>query len=69
MPTVHIAEDQQALDKVIEAALDLTAPMHGVTVEIDESGTKLWVNVDGVCALRICRCPRLEVNDAREALD
>lgn len=41
--------------------LDITAPVHGVEVSVSPDGTKLWVNVDGVCVLRVCRAPRIEV--------
>ena len=34
--------------------LDLTAP-DVVQVQMNEEQTVLWVNVDGVCALRICQ--------------
>lgn len=33
------------------------APVHGAQVVIDANKTTLWVNVDGQCVLRICRCP------------
>ena len=34
--------------------VDITAPAY-VEVKVREDGQVLWVNVDGVCALRICR--------------
>lgn len=47
--------------------LDITAPDHGVEVQIRHDGTVLWVNVDGKNVLRVCRIPggRLEVQDNR----
>lgn len=32
--------------------LDIRGPI-GVEIETDQNGTKLWVNIDGVCRLRI----------------
>ena len=40
-------------DSVVGPQLDITAPEHGVEVKYD--GSVLWVNVDGVCRLRVCR--------------
>lgn len=37
--------------------LDITAPAHGVEVQIRLDGKVLWVNVDGVLRLRICQIP------------
>lgn len=36
--------------------IDITAPEHEVEIMITNeiSGQKLWVNVDGICRLRIC---------------
>lgn len=47
-------------------ALDLTAPDHGVEVLVRNDGKVLWVNVDGICRLRICQIPELLLNDERE---
>jgi hypothetical protein len=45
--------------------IDITAPAVGVIVRIRRDRTVLWVDVDGVNVLRICRIPVLEVeNDA-----
>jgi hypothetical protein len=38
----------------------------GVQVEIREDGKVLWVSIDGVTVLRICKIPSLEVNDCRD---
>lgn len=35
--------------------LDITAPKAGVEVLVRDDGSVLWVNVDGICRLRICR--------------
>lgn len=45
--------------------LDITAPNHGVQVQVSPEGDRVWVNVDGVCVLRICQIQkdRLEVDD------
>jgi len=44
---------------------DITAPKHGVQVEIRADGTVLWVHVDGITQLRICQIESLEMVDNR----
>lgn len=39
--------------QLMHAAIDISAPVMGVEVQMSEEGDKLWVNVDGVCVLRI----------------
>lgn len=41
--------------------LDITAPDHGVEIEWDETRRVLYVHVDGITALRICRIPALKI--------
>jgi hypothetical protein len=41
--------------------LDITAPAEIVEVQIREDKKVIWVNVDGVCCLRICQIPKLKV--------
>jgi hypothetical protein len=43
---------------------DITAPAH-VQIIIRADGKTVWVNVDGICKLRICQIPILEVEDQR----
>jgi hypothetical protein len=50
MPLISLADDP-----LVGPQLDITAPDHGVEVKYD--GRVLWVNVDGVCRLRVCRMP------------
>lgn len=40
--------------------IDIAAPAHGVDIGIDLRRGVLWVNVDGVCALRVCQIPKDE---------
>lgn len=44
---------------LLDNMLDITMPMHSVEVQI--SGDRLWVNVDGICLLRICQIPDISV--------
>lgn len=44
--------------------VDLTAP-ELVEVELNHDGTVLWVNVDGICRLRICRFKKIRIIDNR----
>lgn len=43
--------------------LDITAPEF-VQIEVSTEGV-VWVNVDGICRLRACRCGTVQVNDYR----
>lgn len=36
-----------------------------VEISIKADGKVLWVNVDGICALRVSRIDRLKIEDAR----
>lgn len=44
---------------------DITAPEHGVEIQIRNDGKVIWVHVDGVTVLRICQIPELRISDAR----
>ena len=46
--------------------LDIVKPDHGVQVQINEDSRTLWVNVDGVCRLRVCQISRLDLVDDRK---
>jgi hypothetical protein len=48
-------------EALLEHSLDITEPCHGVDVQIRADGKVLWVNVDGVCVLRICRITNLKL--------
>jgi hypothetical protein len=36
-----------------------------VEVLIRNDGSVVWVNIDGICILRVCRVKKLELNDLR----
>lgn len=38
-----------------------------VELSISHDGSVVWVNVDGVCACRVCRVNQVVVDDRREA--
>jgi len=44
--------------------LDITGA-NTVELQVRGDGKVVWVNVDGVCALRICRIDEVIVNDER----
>ena len=46
--------------------LDIAKPDIAVQVQISPDSKTLWVNVDGLCRLRICRISRLDLDDMRE---
>jgi len=52
-------------EEPIGPQLDITGPCK-VEVQIREDGTVLWVNVEGVCRLRICRVEELLMEDGRQ---
>lgn len=56
-------------DKWSTDLVDITAPKGVVHVQIRGDGTVLWVNVDGVCRLRVCQILRLELDDERNNPD
>lgn len=41
--------------------IDINAPVHGVDISVSNDGRTVWVNVDGLCRLRICQIERLEL--------
>lgn len=51
-------------DDIVGKQMDITGA-NIVDVQIRADGTVIWVNVDGVCKLRICRIEKLTVEDNR----
>lgn len=47
--------------------LDITGAAH-VEVRLRGDGSVMWVNVDGICRLRICQIAELVLEDARPGL-
>lgn len=47
--------------------LDVTAPKLGVQVEYDKSRKVLYVHIDGITALRICRIPWIRIQKSFES--
>ena len=45
---------------------DITAPEHGVQIQIREDSKVIWIHVDGITVLRICQIPTLELVDDRK---
>ena len=50
-------------EELIGAAVDITAP-NVVEVKVRDDGRVLWVNVDGICALRVCMIPHIVIDVA-----
>lgn len=44
--------------------LDITAPQV-IEVEVREDGKVLWINIDGICRLRVCQINELVITDRR----
>lgn len=47
----------------ITPQLDITAPEHGVEITTSLDNKVIWVSVDGQTVLRVCRIPRLFIDD------
>lgn len=47
-------------EQLMDAHLDITA-VESVQIEVKDDNSVLWINVDGICVLRICRITRLEL--------
>ena len=52
------------IEKLLNNQLDLTGA-ENCEVVIKEDGKVLWINVEGVCALRVCRIDNLVLDDRR----
>ena len=48
--------------QLMESQLDITAPINGVEIIFNEERRVLWVNIDGICVLRICQIKKLDSN-------
>jgi hypothetical protein len=46
------------------SCLDITAPDE-VEIQIRSDGKVMWVNINGMCRLRVCRIAHLTLNDDR----
>lgn len=46
--------------------LDITAPKGPVQIDIKSDGKVIWINVEGICVLRICQIEKLEITDQRK---
>lgn len=45
--------------------IDITEPTLAVEVEIRSDGKVIWIHVDGITVMRICRVPALIIRDHR----
>lgn len=46
------------MEQLTAAMVDITQPKYAVQVQANDNRSVLWVNVDGVCVLRVCRIPQ-----------
>lgn len=56
---------QPTQKEIADAFVDITEPAEGVEIAIDWSRRVIWVNVDGVCALRICKAKVIIIDGGR----
>ena len=47
--------------------VEIFHPKEGVQIQTRSDGRVVWVNVDGVCVLRITRPPKIVIDDLRVA--
>jgi hypothetical protein len=48
--------------------MDITAPEGEVQVQISADGKVLWVHVEGVTVLRVCRCEKITIENQRKKI-
>jgi hypothetical protein len=53
MPQNHML--RPTVERLLDAQTDITQPTGPVDVKFDDKRGVLWVNVNGVCVLRICQ--------------
>lgn len=65
MPSI-IGDDRNPnlMDALLSAQLDITGA-DNVEIQIREDKKVIWVNVQGVCVLRICQIKNLALTDER----
>lgn len=51
-----------SMDELIEAHVDITMPADHVEIKTSQDKSVVWINVDGVCVLRVCRIPKLALD-------
>jgi hypothetical protein len=52
------------MSEEIPELVDITGPTH-VEVLLREDRSVLWINVDGICRLRICKIQNFVFNDEK----
>lgn len=53
-------------EEILDKQIDITGP-DIVEISIREDGKVIWINVDGICACRVCRIKELVIDDRRKA--
>ena len=61
---INAEQVEGSLRQISEHQIDVNGA-HAVQVETSDDGTVLWVNVNGVCLVRICRIKNLELPRAK----
>lgn len=63
MPDINILDKpfEETFDLLFGKDLDITGAEH-VSVRVSSDGTVMWVNVNGVCMLRVCHIKLLEIH-------
>lgn len=51
-------------EQLMDAMLDITTPAQGIQVQISADRKTLWINIDGVCILRVSGIPYITVEGA-----
>ena len=61
----QLVKNSGTWDFDLKPTTDLAGAEH-VEVLVREDGQTVWVNVDGICRLRVCRVKKLKINDHRK---
>lgn len=56
---IGVDNREPSLDKLMDVALDITGARL-VEISISRDKETVWVNVDGVCVLRVCQAEEVE---------
>jgi hypothetical protein len=60
--------DEYKSQVMVDTLVDITAPQN-VEIKIRSDGKVVWINIDGVCRLRACQVPKIDIIDARPLMD
>jgi hypothetical protein len=51
--------------KTVDLFIDVLKPEFGVEIEVDRTGTVLWLSVDGITLVRVSKLGVISIKDGR----